>query len=119
MSADHAPKPRRARQSEHQRRAHASVRVRLRIGDDVERIGQEPVARENRRRLVERLMCRRPAAPQIVIVHRRQVVMRERIAMNHFKRAGGAQRRFADDAKESRQFDDQNGRSRLPPPSEE
>ena len=29
--------------------------------------------------------------------------------MNHFKRAGGAQRRFADDAEESRGFDDEKG----------
>ena len=42
---------------------------------DLERQRQEPVAGQDRRRLVERLVAGRPPPPQVVVVHRRQVVV--------------------------------------------
>jgi hypothetical protein len=65
--------------------------MRLGPRQNVERQGQQPVARQDRGRLVERLVRGRPSAPKIVIVHRRQVVMRERVAMHAFERRAGHQ----------------------------
>ena len=61
----------------------------------VEREGQQAVAGQDRRRLVERLVGGRLAAAQIVIVHRRQVVVHQRIAMHAFERGAGQQRALA------------------------
>ena len=47
---------------------------------------QQRIADQNRRRLAKNLMARRPTAPQIVIIHRRQIVMHQRISMHHFNR---------------------------------
>ena len=63
------------------------------VGDHLERQGQEAVPRQNRRRLVKRLVTRRPPAPQVVVVHRRQVVVDQRIGMNHLESTGRAHRR--------------------------
>jgi hypothetical protein len=46
-------------------------------GDDVEGERQQAVAGKDRRRLVEGDMHGRLAAAQVVVVHRRQVVMHE------------------------------------------
>ena len=58
--------------------------VCLRSG--LERRGQQTVAGEHCRRLVERLVASRTAAAQIVVVHTRQIVVNERIGMDHFER---------------------------------
>ena len=62
---------------------------------DVEREGQQAVAGEDRGRLVERLVRGRLAAPQVVVVHRRQVVVHQRIAVHAFERRTGHQRALA------------------------
>ena len=71
---------------------------------DVEREGQQPVAGEDRGRIVERLVHRRLAAAQVVIVHRRQVVVHQRIAVHAFERGAGHQRLLAIDAEQRRAF---------------
>jgi len=47
---------------------------------------QQAIANQDRSRLVERLVNGRPASPQVVVVHGRQVVMDQRITMDAFKR---------------------------------
>ena len=47
------------------------------------------VAGEDRRRLVEGAMDARLAAAQVVVVHRRQVVVNERVAMQELDRGAG------------------------------
>ena len=74
---------------------------------NVEGQGEQPVAGEDRGRVVERLVHRRLAAAQIVIVHRRQVVMHQRIAVHAFERGAGHQRVLAIDAEQRRAFDHQ------------
>ena len=49
----------------------------------------EGVAAEDRRRLVERPVAGGDAPAQVVVVHRRQVVVDERIGMDHLHRRGG------------------------------
>ena len=56
------------------------------LGQDVEGEGLQGIAGEDRGRLVEGLVHGRPAAAQIIIVHGRQVVMDERIAVDAFER---------------------------------
>src|SRR6185437_16899539 len=62
-------------------------------GENGEGERQQPVAGENGGRLVEGLVRGRTAAAQVVVVHRRQVVVDQRIAVDAFDRAAGAQRR--------------------------
>ena len=69
--------------------------MRLRSRQDVEREGQQAVARQDRRGLIVLLVCGRPAAAEIVIVHRRQVVMRKRITVHAFECGAGHQRLLA------------------------
>ena len=53
--------------------------------------GDERIAREDRRRLVEFDVGSGASAPQIVVVHRRQIVVNQRICVNHLDRARRAQ----------------------------
>ena len=57
----------------------------------LDRPGEQRVAGENRGRLIERLVHGRPPTPQIVVVHRRQVVVYQRIGVDQFDRAGHTQ----------------------------
>ena len=47
------------------------------------------VAGENGGRLVEGAMRGRLSAPQVIVVHRRQIVVHQRVGMNEFHRRGG------------------------------
>ena len=64
----------------------------LRARENVEGEGQEAVAGEDGGRLVEFFVCRRLPAPQVVIVHRRQIVVHQRVAVHAFERGAGHQR---------------------------
>ena len=63
-----------------------------RRGKNIESERQQAVARQDRRRFVEGAVHRRLAAPEIVIVHPRQIVMDQRIAVNAFERRRDPQR---------------------------
>ena len=76
-------------------------------GQDVEGERQQRVAGEDGGRLVERLVDGRHAAPEIVVVHGRQVVVDERIAVHAFDRGRGEHRVRRLDAEEPRRLDDQ------------
>ena len=95
LPAGHAAEARRARQLQHERGAHACLAMHLLARHHVEGERQQRVAGQDRGRLVEGLVHGRPPAPQVVIVHGRQVVMHQRIAMHQFERAAGGQRAVA------------------------
>ena len=61
----------------------------------LERQRQEAVPGQDRRGLVERPVAGRSAAPQVVVVHRRQVVVDQRIGVHHLQRTSRRQRRLA------------------------
>ena len=74
-----------------------NARKRRRLGPDLarqhlERQRQEPIPGQDRRRLVKRPVAGRPATPQVVVVHRRQIVVNQRIRVHHLQRtaAGNA-----------------------------
>ena len=77
------------------------------IREDTKSIGQQAVAGKDGGRLVEGLVDRRQAAPQIVVVHRRQIVMDQRIAMDAFERRGDSERRLSLRREQCRAFHDQ------------
>jgi hypothetical protein len=65
-----------------------------------ERFGQERIADQDRRALPVHLVARRPPAAEVVVVHRRQVVVDQRIGVDELERARerqGAGRRHARD----------------------
>ena len=66
--------------------AQRGLRRNVCLRSGLERRGQQTVAGELCRRLVERLVAGRTAAAQIVVVHARQIVVNERIGMDHFER---------------------------------
>ena len=74
-------------------------------GDDVEGKRQQAVAGEDCGGVVGGLMQGRSAPAQVAVVHRRQVVMNQRITMDAFERCAGQQRRVARNAEYSRTFD--------------
>ena len=74
---------------------------------DVEGEGQQPVAGEDGGRLVEFLVRGRLAAPQRVVVHGRQIVVHQRVAMHAFERGAGHQRLLPRDVEQARAFDHQ------------
>ena len=51
------------------------IAVGVGMGQHPEGCGQQTVSGENRRRLVELLVAGRSPAPEVAVVHRRQVVM--------------------------------------------
>src|SRR5947209_2380113 len=81
--------------------------MRHRIGNDVECIGEQSVAGEDRRRLVEGTVRRRTAAAEIVVIHGGEIVVDERIAVDHLERRAGTQRALVLRAEESRRLDHQ------------
>ena len=82
---DHAQLPR------HQRRVEPLRLAR----QQAERLGLQAVAGENRHALAVHDVRRRPPAPQIVVVHRRQIVVNQRIGVDHLDRARRRHRRVA------------------------
>ena len=62
-----------------------------RLGDPVERQRQQRVAGQDRGRLAEHLVVARPPAPEVVVVHRRQIVVDQRVAVDQLDRRAGEQ----------------------------
>ena len=98
LAADHALGARGMGQHGDQFAAHLRVRVGFRCAQNLERVGQEPVAGEDRGCLGKGDMGGRLAAAQIVVVHGGQVVMDQGIAVDAFERCAGAQGMAALDA---------------------
>ncbi len=104
LPARHASPARMACQTEHERTSDSRVRMGRGMGEDFEGQCQQGIAGQDRGGLVKGLMNGRTSAPQIVIIHRRQVVMDERVTMHAFKRYRRVQRRFICDAAKSGTF---------------
>ena len=83
--------------------------MRRGIGEHVEGVSQQSVAGQNGGGFVKSLMRGRSSSPQIVVVHRRQIVMHERVAMDHLQRASRSKRAVAGNAEKPGRFDDQKG----------
>src|SRR6185369_9404346 len=56
-------------------------------GNGLERESLQRVAGENCRSFVKTHVACRPAASQIVVIHRRKIVVDQRVRMDHLKRA--------------------------------
>ena len=107
LAADHAGEARGAGEARAERGARVGARVRARIGQDLEGDRLQRVACENRGRFVEGAVGRRPAAAQIVVVHRRQIVMNQGIGVQALDRGRGADRAGVASAERPRRLDDQ------------
>jgi monofunctional glycosyltransferase len=90
LPAGHAANAGSTRQRQHQ--LHLAVVGKIGLGrcNEVEGIGQQAVAGEDGCRLVKGLVDGRLAAAQVVIVHGRQVVMDQRIAVQTLKGCANA-----------------------------
>ncbi len=78
------------------------------------RQGQQRVAGQDGGRLAVDLVTRGPAAAQVVVVHRRQIVVNQRIGVDHFHGAGRGQRGLGRPWHASAASNTSIGRSRLP-----
>jgi hypothetical protein len=75
-------------QSGHQFTAGFRIGMCVGLGQNLERPGLQRVTRQNRGRLVECLMGTWLAAAQIVVVHRGQIVVNQRVCVKHLNRRG-------------------------------
>ena len=64
----------------------------VRLGQHLEGAGLQGVAGQDGGGLVEGAVARRLAAAQVVVVHRRQVVVDQRIGVQHLDRGSDARR---------------------------
>ncbi len=107
LPAGHAAETRAARKLAHQRDPHRRIGMGFLARENVEGKGEQRVAGEDRGRIVIGTMQRRTAATQIVVVHRRQVVMDQRIAMHAFERGAGHQPALTRHVEQGRALHDQ------------
>ena len=85
LASDHAADPR--RRGEFRRGREDVRRLAALLGQQVVKgLGIETVAGEDRYALAESTMTRRPAPPEVVVVHRGKVVMNERVRVDQFER---------------------------------
>ena len=94
LAADHAAGPGAGRQLGHQPDAGVRIGVAVLAGEQPEGQRQEGVAGEDRRGLVIGLVHGRLAAAQVVVVHGRQVVVDQRVAVDHLDGEPGDDRAF-------------------------
>ena len=87
----------------------------LRATDELEGESLQRITGEDRRPLVISLPYRWLAAPQFVVVHRRQIVVHQRVAMDAFDCRGGRQRRLAFDAEKGGRVENKIGAETLAP----
>ena len=85
------------------------------VSHHLKSIGQQAIARQNGSRLVIGLVDGRAAAAQIIIIHGRQIVMDQRIAVDHLQSAGGAHGDLRLHPEEGRRLDDKKGPQTLAP----
>ena len=91
LPSHHAAETGCARQFCNERNSYRWIGMHVRSCHDVERQRKKCVADEDCRCLVEGFVYRRSPAPQIVIVHCRQIVVNQRIAMHELERGAGCQ----------------------------
>ena len=91
LPSRHAAETGCARQLGNERNSYGWIGMHVRSCHDVEGQRKKCVADEDCRCLVEGFVYRRSPAPQIVIVHGRQIVVDQRIAMHKLERGAGYQ----------------------------
>src|SRR5262245_28678315 len=92
LAAGHAAETRSTGQFEDECNPHRRIIVHLRPCYDVESECEKRVAYENCCCLIECPVDGRAAATQIIVIHRRQIIVDQRIAVHEFKRGSGYQR---------------------------
>ncbi len=107
LPAGHAADAGGARQRGNERDADCRVGIGLLVGKHVEGKRQKRVADEDRGRVVIGAVRRRPAAAEIVVVHRRQVVVHQAVAMDQLDRSRGAQHARPFGSEKARRLDRQ------------
>jgi hypothetical protein len=105
---------RRLRQPRHQRQPPVRGTQR-RAAQQLERQGLQRIAGQHRRRLVPFHMHCRQAAPQRIVIHRRQIVMHQAIGMQTFHRRRRIHRGVRRDAVQRRRFQHQKAAQPLAP----
>jgi hypothetical protein len=86
LPADHAGKPRAARNHRDRLGASLGGSPRRPAGEDLEGEGQQRIAHEDRLGLPKGFVHGGPAAAQVVVVHRGQIVVHEGIGVDHLER---------------------------------
>ena len=109
LAAGHPVRAGGARERAGERRAHARVRMPRGRRDRLESERQQRIADQDRRRLVEGDVAGGLAAPEIVVVHRRQVVVDEGVGVHHLDGGGGVDRPRARHVEEVGAREDQEG----------
>ena len=94
-------------------------RALLALGEEPDRLGEEPVAGEDRHVLAVLDVRGRPPAAQLVVVHRGQVVVDQRVGVDQLDRGGGGQHRSGVGPIARAVASASTGRIRLPPASSE
>ena len=84
LPANHAVRSGSTRQGPNKISANTRIWMGILIGDHFKGLGQKRVARQDRRRLVKLLVAAWLTAAQVIIIHRWQIVMDQRIAVHHF-----------------------------------
>jgi hypothetical protein len=80
-----------------------------RIAEEFEGASQKGIANENSRRFIESFMDRGPPAPEIVVVHGREIVMDKGITVNAFDGGSNAQCSVARNPKKACAFEGKEG----------
>ncbi len=104
LTSGHAANSSRARQFQNQVDPYARIGMNAVARHHVERQSEQRVAGQNRGRFAESLVHRRPSTAQFVVVHRRQIVMHQRIAVQAFECCARQQRALARRAEQRRCF---------------
>jgi hypothetical protein len=102
-----------ARQRTGQGQPHGRLAMNFVAGDDVESNRKQRVAREDCGRIIVSFVQGRPAAAQVAVVHRRQIVMDQRITVDAFERGARKQGGLAGDSEHGRAFHNQKGTQAL------
>ena len=105
LPAGHSARSGGAGKLEHQLAPHPRIVVRGRMREDVERERVQAIAGEHRLRLAERLVDGQLAAPQVRVVHARQIVVDQRINVDRLDRAADAERPLRIDREQARRGD--------------
>ena len=92
LAADHAGGAGGLGQYQGELGAPSGLACGLFVRQHFEGLGQQAVTGQDGRGLVELAVDRRPATPQVGIVHGRQIVVDETVAVHHFDGGGGSQR---------------------------
>ena len=118
LAADHAPHA--GRRDELGERGEDAIGFAgLALGEEADRLGEQAVAGEDRDVLAVDDVRGRPAAAQLVVVHRRQVVVDQRIGVDELDRRRRGQHPRGSAPSERAVARQSTGRMRLPPASSE